>query len=63
MKTYSLLKIVATLAWSIVLPAIVPAADPAQAPPQLLRLGVIDDSGSMHGERMATVRDEWLKIA
>lgn len=38
------------------------AADPT-ASSQLLRLGIVDDSGSMKGERNATVRKEWLNLA
>ena len=38
------------------------AADPTP-PSKLLRLGIVDDSGSMAGERIETVRKEWLSLA
>ncbi len=38
------------------------AVDPTP-PSKLLRLGIVDDSGSMAGERIETVRMEWLNLA
>ncbi len=35
----------------------------ADSPASLLRLAVVDDSGSMKGERAGTVRDELMKVA
>ena len=60
MNGFQLLLIIAPLSLSSV--SVVTADDPGKTV-KLLRLGIVDDSGSMLGERITTVRDEWLALA